>query len=96
MAADLFNDLQTPVAGGQQDGRFRAGDPHALGHAYWAMVHVLALLQGGHLLGQHPGANVSAGASTDAVALWPDEAANRQAREVLGVLVPGMVPDEAS
>ena len=37
-----------------------------------------------------------AGASTDAVAQWPDEAANRQAREALGVLVQGMVPDEAS
>lgn len=96
VAADLFNDLQTLVAEGQQDGSFRTGDPRALAHACWAMVHGLALLQGGHLLGLQPGANVNAGASTNAIAPWPDEAANRQAREALGVLVQGMVPGEAS
>lgn len=97
VAADLFNDLQTLVAEGQQDGSFRAGDPRALAHACWAMVHGLALLEGGHLLGPLPGADVKAGASIDAIApWWPDEAANQQAREALGVLVQGMVPDEAS
>ncbi|MBL7089257.1 hypothetical protein [Acidovorax sp.] len=96
MAADLFNDLQTLVAEGQQHGSFRTGNPRALAHGYWAMVHSLALLQGGHLLGQHPDADVSADASTDAVAQWPGEAATRQAREALGVLVQGMVPGEAS
>lgn len=96
VAADLFNDLQTLVAEGQQHGSFRTGNPRALAHGYWAMVHSLALLQGGHLLGQHPDADVSADASTDAVAQWPGEAATRQAREALGVLVQGMVPGEAS
>ena len=96
VAADLFNDLQTLVAEGQQDGSFRAGDPRALAHACWAMVHGLALLQGGHLLGLQPDADVNADASIDAIAPWPNEAANRQAREALGVLVQGMMPDEAS
>jgi len=95
VAADLFNDLRTLVAEGQQDGSFRTGDPRALARGCWAMVHGLALLQGGHLLGQHPDADVSADASTDAVAKWPGEAATRQAREALGVLVQGMVPSEA-
>ena len=54
------------------------------------------MLQGGHLLGLQPDADVNADASIDAIAPWPNEAANRQAREALGVLVQGMMPDEAS
>lgn len=68
VAADVFNDLQTPVADGQQNGSFRAGDSRALAHTCWAMAHGLALLQGGHVLGQHPAADVSTDASTDTAA----------------------------
>jgi AcrR family transcriptional regulator len=92
VAADLFNDLQTLVAEGQQDGSFRAGDPRALAHACWAMVHGLALLQGGHLLGQPPAVDNRAGGDTHAVPQLQDEHASPQARATLEILVRGLAP----
>lgn len=90
VAADLFNDLQTLVAEGQQHGSFRAGDPRALAHACWAMVHGLALLQGGHLLGPPPGVGAEIG-SPIAAPLSPDHAASQQTRAALEVLMHGLL-----
>ncbi|OYD51343.1 TetR/AcrR family transcriptional regulator [Acidovorax kalamii] len=90
VAADLFNDLQTLVAEGQQHGSFRTGDPRALAHACWAMVHGLALLQGGHLLGQPPGVGAEIGSPT-AAPLSPDHAASQQTRAALQVLMQGLL-----
>ncbi len=92
VAADVFNDLQTLVAEGQQNGSFRAGDPRALAHACWAMVHGLALLQGGHLLGQSAGVDSRAGGDTHAVPQRQDEHASPQARAALEILVRGLAP----
>lgn len=96
VAADVFNDLQTLVAEGQQNGSFRAGDPRALAHACWAMVHGLALLQGGHLLSQSAGVDSRAGgdtqADTHAVPQRQDEHASPQARAALEILVRGLAP----
>jgi AcrR family transcriptional regulator len=96
VAADVFNDLQTLVAEGQQNGSFRAGAPRALAHACWAMVHGLALLQGGHLLSQSAGVDSRAGgdtqADTHAVPQLQDEHASPQARAALEILVRGLAP----
>ncbi len=92
VAADVFNDLQTLVAEGQQNGSFRAGDPRALAHACWAMVHGLALLQGGHLLSQSAGVDSRAGGDTHAVPQRQDEHASPQARAALEILVRGLAP----
>lgn len=83
VAAQLFDLLITLVAQGQQEGQFKEGDARALAHSCWAMVHGLALLQGGQLL--------TPTLPPDAAQADRATAATQQARHALEVLMQGLL-----
>ena len=83
VAAQLFDLLITLVAQGQQQGQFKEGDTRALAHSCWAMVHGLALLQGGQLLAPP--------LPPDAPQADRTTAATQQARNALEVLMQGLL-----
>lgn len=83
VAAQLFDLLITQVAQGQKEGQFREGDARALAHSCWAMVHGLALLQGGQLL--------TPTLPPDTPQADNEALATQQARNALEVLLQGLL-----
>lgn len=87
VAAQLFDLLITQVVHGQQEGQFREGDARALAHSCWAMVHGLALLQGGQLLTP----TLPPDLPPDAPQANSETLATQQARNALEVLLQGLL-----